>query len=106
MVDSLWRNLFVTNDGYLGLEPWPLQAGDQVWILTGGDVPFILKQQTTEGEYEIVGLAYVHDIILGEPVEACTREVARSMTFNVESIGVFNLLFLLLMSILHMCNDR
>lgn len=74
------RKLFATNNGQLGLGPSPLQAGDQVWILKGGDVPFILKQQATEGEYEMVGLAYVHGIMFGEAVGEGTREKVCSIT--------------------------
>lgn len=74
------RRLFATENGHLGLGPCPLQAGDQVWILNGSDVPFILKQQATEGEYEMVGTAYVHGIMLGEAVENGAREKARSIT--------------------------
>lgn len=63
------RRLFCTEEGRLGLGPKPVgqEAGctDEVWILHGAKVPFILRRE--EGDrYRIVGETYVHGIMYGE----------------------------------------
>jgi hypothetical protein len=63
------RSFFCTQRGRIGLGPKSLgnDSGgkDEVWILEGADVPFILRHE--EGDrYRIVGEAYVHGIMYGE----------------------------------------
>ena len=60
------RLLFVTGSGDLGMGPPVLEVGDEVWILTGADVPLILRPSASSGEYRLVGEAYVHGIMQGE----------------------------------------
>ncbi|KAK3658343.1 hypothetical protein LTR56_001754 [Elasticomyces elasticus] len=62
------RLLFITTERrYLGYGPDSVQIGDQVWILAGGKVPFILRPKVN-GRFELVGEAYVHGIMHGEAV--------------------------------------
>jgi hypothetical protein len=74
---------FVTRKGYIGIGPPNTRPGDQVWILCGGQVPFVLRQVEQENptsnatsERTLVGDAYVHGIMDGEAVgenaEICT----------------------------------
>jgi len=70
---------FITKTGYLGLGPPNILPGDEVWILFGGQVPFILKRRgggsqesmgtSTAHEYFFVGDTYVCGIMDGETVE-------------------------------------
>jgi hypothetical protein len=70
---------FITKTGYLGLGPPNILPGDEVWVLFGGRVPFILKRRgggtqesmgtSTTHEYFLVGDTYVCGIIEGEAVE-------------------------------------
>ncbi|KAH7408816.1 heterokaryon incompatibility protein-domain-containing protein [Phaeosphaeria sp. MPI-PUGE-AT-0046c] len=65
---------FITGKGYLGVGPPRTRAGDDVWILHGGRVPFILRtlEAGTEANSKrrtLVGDAYVHGIMDGEAVE-------------------------------------
>lgn len=80
------RSFFVTEDGHWGMGPWIMKAGDEVMILRGSRVPFILRQNgkdvpcvqesetSTKGHrrviltYRIVGEAYVHGVMRGESV--------------------------------------
>ncbi|KAH7244927.1 heterokaryon incompatibility protein-domain-containing protein [Fusarium solani] len=60
------RKLFMTESGLFGLGPKSLgqdpSSKDEVWILVGARVPFILHH--VEGcKYRVVGEAYVHGII-------------------------------------------
>ncbi|KAF4955739.1 hypothetical protein FGADI_4310 [Fusarium gaditjirri] len=58
-VENEW-DMFETSNGYVGLAPTSILPGDIVWILGGGNVPFILRQRT-QGGYELIG-----DELIGE----------------------------------------
>ncbi|KAF4634543.1 hypothetical protein G7Y89_g3566 [Cudoniella acicularis] len=67
------QSFFVTGDGtklMMGLCPLHTQAGDEVWIFYGGNVPFVLRPLTgenkEEGFYRFVGDCYLQDIMYGE----------------------------------------
>lgn len=59
------RRLLLTTGNYLGIGPASMREGDQVWILRGAKVPFILRPQV-DGQFCLVGEAYVHGIMHGE----------------------------------------
>ncbi|KAH7244510.1 heterokaryon incompatibility protein-domain-containing protein [Fusarium redolens] len=65
---SWYRRLFVTNGGYIGLAPPSAQLGDEVVLLSGGRVPFVVRKRNLNIQecYSIVGEAYVHGIMDGE----------------------------------------
>ncbi|KAL1597723.1 hypothetical protein SLS60_008209 [Paraconiothyrium brasiliense] len=61
---TLWRRLFDTTGGYLGLGPRYIQKGDSICILHGCQFPMVLRPL---GEsWEIVGEAYIHGLMDGE----------------------------------------
>ncbi|OMP88004.1 Heterokaryon incompatibility protein 6, OR allele [Diplodia seriata] len=66
------RVLFKTDNGLIGLGPDYLSEGDEVWDLVGGDVPFLLRQESSDSDhgagrhYRLVGECYVHGIMSGE----------------------------------------
>jgi hypothetical protein len=64
---SLGRRLFLTDKGYLGLTLKHVQIGDVVAILSGGQLPFVLRK--VQGHYTLIGEAYVDGIMDGEAVE-------------------------------------
>ncbi|KAF5624494.1 heterokaryon incompatibility (het-6OR allele) [Fusarium sp. NRRL 52700] len=68
------RKLFMTESGLLGLGPKTLgqsSSKDEVWILMGARVPFILHH--VEGsKYRVVGEAYVHGVMYGEGYDRYT----------------------------------
>jgi hypothetical protein len=65
---------FVTKKGYIGMGPLDTRSGDQVWVLYGGQVPFVLRGVGEDGRecetrgFGLVGDAYVHGIMDGEMV--------------------------------------
>lgn len=59
------RRLFRTRDGYLGTGPRSLKIGDEVWILHGAGVPFVLRMRPN-GNYQLIGEAFVYGIMHGE----------------------------------------
>ena len=70
------RKLFMTESGLFGLGPKSLgqdaSSKDEVWILMGARVPFILHH--VEGsKYRVVGEAYVHGIMYGEGYDYYTE---------------------------------
>ncbi|KAK5657969.1 hypothetical protein OQA88_2522 [Cercophora sp. LCS_1] len=64
------KRFFITKKGLIGLGNTNLRAGDGVWVLLGGKMPFILRpteeDQDGSRHYEYVTHAYVHGIMDGE----------------------------------------
>jgi hypothetical protein len=66
------RRVFRTARGYLGIGRAGLQVGDEIWLLYGASVPFIVRRSDTfKGEQprQLVCDAYVHGIMQGEGME-------------------------------------
>lgn len=42
------RRLYTTKRGYLGLGPMSLKEGDEVWVLAGSRVPFVLRRKSND----------------------------------------------------------
>ncbi|KAF9893477.1 hypothetical protein FE257_010789 [Aspergillus nanangensis] len=61
----LGRRVMRTQNGYIGLAPPGAQKGDQVVLLEGGRVPYLLRKVDDES-YKLVGECYVHGIMYGE----------------------------------------
>lgn len=57
-------NVFTTDSGYFGLGPNCTTVGDQVYLLIGSDVPFVLRPAGEE--FLLVGACHVHGIMYGE----------------------------------------
>jgi hypothetical protein len=74
IADSIttWRNLqsrkpvLVSDNGLLGVGPEIATEGDELWVLAGARVPFVLRTGKEKGVYTLVGEAYVHGIMHGE----------------------------------------
>ncbi|KAL8977518.1 MAG: hypothetical protein Q9205_006694 [Flavoplaca limonia] len=63
--------VFLTATGYIGLGGWETVEGDEVHLVQGSDLPFLLRR--TEGHYQLVSQAYVHGIVDGELVDDNTE---------------------------------
>jgi hypothetical protein len=59
------RRLFRTNTNFLGTGPISLKRDDEVWIIHGSQVPFVLRR-LPGGNVRLVGEAYVHGVMHGE----------------------------------------
>jgi hypothetical protein len=70
------RKPFVTKKGHLGLGLDHAEPGDVVVVLSGSQVPFVLRKSVS-GRYKIVGEAYVDGIMDGEAVVG--RKVVRDL---------------------------
>ena len=63
------RRLMRTSKEYLVLGSRCAKAGDEIWLLAGGRVPFILRPvNPSSQEFVLVGECYVHGIMYGEAV--------------------------------------
>ncbi|KAH6669318.1 heterokaryon incompatibility protein-domain-containing protein [Halenospora varia] len=60
--------LFITSRGYIGRGPLSMENGDQVCVLLGGKVPFVLRKEIDTDQYYLLGESYVHGIMGGEAV--------------------------------------
>ena len=69
----LYRCLFSTTEGRIGVCRQTCEVGDELWLLEGGAVPYVLRRYRGEdGEetsgYTFCGECYVHGIMDGELV--------------------------------------
>ena len=55
-----------TKEGYAGMFPWKAQVGDEIYILFGGDFPFVLRRLKERQHFQLVGQCYIHGIMEGE----------------------------------------
>lgn len=70
---------FITDCGYIGIGPPNVHIDNEIWVLFGGRVPFVLRPRVKgsstsqrhqeDREYSFIGDAYVHGIMDGEFVE-------------------------------------
>jgi len=80
------RSFFLTEEGYMGTGPLSLAKGDQVYVLKGSNVPFILRpadkpddaewRSDVDGDlyFTMVGDCYCHGIMDGEASEKLPGE--------------------------------
>ena len=54
----------VTARGYIGFVPYEAKVGDEICIIYGGVVPFVLRQ--SKGSSRLIGESYIHGIMYGE----------------------------------------
>jgi hypothetical protein len=63
------RRVFNTTKGFLGTGAISLRGGDELWVLYGAQVPFILRKDE-EGpnprQYKLIGEAYCHGLMHGK----------------------------------------
>ncbi|OCL09415.1 hypothetical protein AOQ84DRAFT_257225, partial [Glonium stellatum] len=63
------RKMFRSKSDLLGMGPKSTQEGDEVWVLLGAKVPFVLRPVNggkASRRYRLIGEAYVHGYMDGE----------------------------------------
>lgn len=65
MTATFRQRLFVTDSGHMGLAHQSVTVGDEIFLLTGGHMPFVLRR-LAHGTFCFKGEAYVHGIMDGE----------------------------------------
>lgn len=66
--------LYKTEGGYLGSGEKSIRQGDQVWMIYGSRVLHILRRTSAEGEFTLVGEAFVHGFMHGEIFETEAKD--------------------------------
>ncbi|KAH8600097.1 heterokaryon incompatibility protein-domain-containing protein [Bisporella sp. PMI_857] len=66
---SQGRELFITEQGFLGLGPSNVRKGDQVWLLRDSRVPFVLRPVAETSSFTLVGECYIHGFMHGEMLD-------------------------------------
>ncbi|KAK8125026.1 uncharacterized protein PG998_000785 [Apiospora kogelbergensis] len=61
---------FVTEQGHMGIGPPTLKTGDEVCVLLGGEVPYVLRPVGERGTFKLVGQCYTHGFMDGEAVQS------------------------------------
>ncbi|OCK74210.1 HET-domain-containing protein [Lepidopterella palustris CBS 459.81] len=88
------KRFFITKRGFMGLGPRGIKPGDLIYILAGGQVPYVLRKlyhqhflrgSEASPHYQLVGECYVHGIMYGEWV---AMEGARSRGNLWEAINL------------------
>lgn len=67
---TMWRRIYRTSKGYLGLGPESLEPGDLVFIIAGSQVPFVLRKVAGKERYRLVGESYIHGMMHGEALRS------------------------------------
>lgn len=83
------RRFFISERGYFGLAPMDARPGDQICILFGGAMPYILRETLEQIQvdsaqhncHSLVGEAYVHGLMNGEGLDMIERQEAKAQTF-------------------------
>ncbi|KAL8957075.1 MAG: hypothetical protein Q9193_005558 [Seirophora villosa] len=73
------KRLVATSKGFVGAAPLSTSEGDQIYLLSGGRVPFVLRARS-DGTHTLVGDSYVHGIMRGEAFEQREQLSARLVT--------------------------
>lgn len=55
-----------TKNGYVGMFPRTSKPEDKIYLLFGGDWPFVLRHLEREGSFQLVGQCYIHGIMEGQ----------------------------------------
>jgi hypothetical protein len=58
------RKIFKTQNGYIGLGPREMRAGDRIALFSGGSMPLVMRTKGTG--LELIGDCYVHGIMYSE----------------------------------------
>ncbi|KAJ2996867.1 hypothetical protein NUW58_g830 [Xylaria curta] len=64
---AVGRGFATTQTGYIGLVPNCAQVGDQVVVILGATVPYVVRK--VQSGYLLVGDAFVHGLMYGEALE-------------------------------------
>ena len=67
------KRFAVTRDGRYGFFPEKARCGDVLALLPGGNEPFVLRLGL-DGTYEVLGVGYIHGIMLGEAFDETRLE--------------------------------
>lgn len=77
------RSFFITERGLMGMGSGYLATGDLVTVPYGCSTPVLLRTQGNDGQYRLVGDAYVEDFMYGRAVDECHKGRARANRYDI-----------------------
>jgi hypothetical protein len=66
------RRLFLASNGYIGLAPPSAALADEICLLFGGDVPYVVRTDNECSRF--IGECYCYGIMNGEAMQDVTNE--------------------------------
>jgi hypothetical protein len=68
LLNTVWgRSILITSQGHIGLCLWNTKVGDDVFVIRGGQTPYVLRKNNDH--YIFVGEAYISKLMDGSAVE-------------------------------------
>ncbi|KAI0114151.1 heterokaryon incompatibility protein-domain-containing protein [Nemania sp. FL0031] len=67
------RRIFRTTGNHWGISSESLEEGDQVFVLSGADTPYVLRR--VNWRWKVIGEAYVHGIMYGEAADGLFQDL-------------------------------
>ncbi|KAH6651675.1 heterokaryon incompatibility protein-domain-containing protein [Truncatella angustata] len=79
------QSFFTTKMGLMGTGHVDTQPGDEVWVLRGGKIPFVLRPSENDGEteYTFIGQGYVQGAMQGEIFQRGICNVNTEQTIHI-----------------------
>lgn len=77
------RCFFVTDSGLMGLGPRIMSTGDELCVLFGSQVPFVLRPLPLKQQYRLCGESYVHGIMDGEAIDELKMGTLKNTLFKI-----------------------
>ena len=78
-----FRRLYSTKEGRIGTGPPEIEQGHAIAILSGCDVPVVLRP-VEEGRYEIIGETYIQGVMNGEVMKKTRDEKLAPVTISLQ----------------------
>ena len=76
------RQLFITQQGLIGLASKGIKPGDLVAVLCGGDMPFILRPRNDGEPLRFISEFYVHGMMNGEALSRISDENLKNCMYK------------------------
>ncbi|PQE06016.1 hypothetical protein CJF30_00004958 [Rutstroemia sp. NJR-2017a BBW] len=73
------KRIFLSENGYIGLVPVGTNIGDEICLLFGGSVPFIVRNQDSYQRF--IGECYCHGLMQGEVLENSDEKDIKTYIF-------------------------
>ncbi|UKZ88666.1 uncharacterized protein TrAFT101_004410 [Trichoderma asperellum] len=67
------RTFAVTSHRRLGIAPAGTREGDEIAVISGGEVPYVLRRLDGDTSYHFIGESYVHGLMGGEIIATWER---------------------------------
>ncbi|KAH7361169.1 heterokaryon incompatibility protein-domain-containing protein [Pyrenochaeta sp. MPI-SDFR-AT-0127] len=75
------RSFVRSENAHMGLAPCSVKPEDEIWILQGAKIPFVLRRHHDDS-YMLIGEAYIHGIMNGELFEGNNHVEFRSIALT------------------------